>query len=140
MTTKKTKSWTDKFHNGKAPKVEVLESGFADMQAGERMLVANPEIFDAYIRQIPEGSSVDLKTMRRDLAADFQADNTCPLTSGIFMRIVMERAYEQLQGGASAENITPFWRVRLDPKSGLWKKLSFPAAFILEKRRQEGLA
>ena len=118
------KSWNDKYNNGKEPIVKNLEKDFSDMQRGDRMLIATPKIIDQYIRQIPEGKKVDLKTMRKDLALDFSADNMCPLTTGIFLRIVVEKAYEEHQSVSSLDSITPFWRV-LDAKSSLIKKLTF---------------
>jgi hypothetical protein len=138
MTTKKRKSWQEKFDNGRKPEVEVLESKFSDIAAGEKMLIATPRIIDDYIRQIPEGKSVNMKTMRRDIAADYAADNACPLTTGIFVRIISELAHEQYEQGKPISEITPFWRV-LNSKTPLVKKLSFPYDFIAAQRKEEGL-
>ncbi|MCC5928875.1 MAG: hypothetical protein JJU28_06490 [Cyclobacteriaceae bacterium] len=66
------------------------------------------------------------------------ADYTCPVTTGIFLRIVAEAAYEELQNGKNQEEIIPFWRV-IDPKSALAKKLSFGQELLLEMREKEGL-
>jgi hypothetical protein len=43
------------------------------------------------------------------LAQDFEADATCPLTTGIFMRIVSEVAEEDLRMGK--RQVTPYWRM-----------------------------
>lgn len=138
MTTRKKKSWQEKYDNGRNPEIEVLENRFADIQPGERMLIATPRIFDDYIRHIPAGKSVDLKTMRRDIALAYGADNTCPLTTGIFVRIVSELAFEQFTAGKPIAEITPFWRV-LDKKTPLVKKLTFPFDFIAAQRKAEGM-
>ena len=49
------------------------------------------------------------------MAKDFEADSTCPLTTGIFVRIAAEAAEEDLQMGKS--EITPYWRVIRDDGS-----------------------
>ncbi len=118
------KSWTEKYNNGKAAVVKPLEKDFADMQSGDQMLIATPQIIDNYIRQIPAGTKVPLKTLRKDLALDHRANNTCPLTTGIFLRIVVEKAHEEHEKGANLDEITPFWRV-INEKSPIIKKLSF---------------
>jgi hypothetical protein len=63
----------------------------------------------------------------------------CPLTAGIFTRIVSELAHEKISLGSSVEDVTPFWRV-VDLNMPLAKKLSFGTDFIRQKRMEEGLA
>ncbi len=60
------------------------------------MLIATPLIVEAYIKNIPEGVHTSLQQMRKDLAATYNADYSCPITSGIFLRIVAEKSYEEL--------------------------------------------
>lgn len=135
---KSKKSWDDKLHDAKLPQVKRLDKSFADMPEGCMMLIATPEIIDSYIRRIPTGKSVDLVTLRNDLASQHNAEKTCPLTTGIFLRIVAEAAYEAHQKGKSWKNITPFWRA-MDEKSKLAKKLSFGTELIAELRKKEKL-
>ena len=53
------------------------------------MLIANTIIFDKYIvNNIPYGEFISTKNMRLDLALKFNCDVTCPLTTGIFIRVV----------------------------------------------------
>ncbi len=118
------KSWTEKFHNKREAEVKTLEKDFSDMISGETMLIATPRIIDHYIRSIPPGKKSDIKTMRQDLALDHKAVNTCPLTTGIFLRIVAEKAHEDFNKGKRMDEITPFWRI-IDPRSPLARKLSF---------------
>ncbi|MBS1554282.1 MAG: hypothetical protein JSU09_05095 [Bacteroidetes bacterium] len=118
--------------------VKKLEKDFADMPAGAKMLIATPKIIDDYVRQIPKGKSGSLATMRRDLAVEYGADYTCPVTSGIFLRIVSEAAHEQIEKGTPPGRVTPFWRV-VDEKSSLNKKLSFGETFVKQQRKKEGL-
>lgn len=74
------------------------------------MLVTTPLIMDAYIRQIPKGHFTDIKQIRKDLAAEYKAEYTCPVTTGIFIRIVAEVAYEEYEKGKPLSKITAFWR------------------------------
>lgn len=108
------------------------------MKAGSKMYISNPKTIEAYIRSIPKGSSVDLKTLRNDLAIEHKAEVTCPVTTGIFLRIVAEAANEQLEQGKSIGRITPFWRV-VNPKMPLARKLTFGTKLIRDQRNKEKL-
>ena len=118
--------------------VKILDKDFADMKAGSKMYISNPKTIEGYIRSIPKGSSVDLKTLRNDLAIEHKAEVTCPVTTGIFLRIVAEAANEQFEQGKSIGRITPFWRV-IDEKMPLAKKLTFGTKLIREQRKKEKL-
>ena len=73
------------------------------------MLIPTPRLVDDLIRKIPRGKLVTVSEMRRKLAADFSADVTCPLTTGIFIRIAAEAAEEDRTNGR--RRISPYWRV-----------------------------
>lgn len=133
------KTWNEKLHAPKEPQVKRLDKAFADMPEGCMMLIATPAIIDEYIRQIPKGKAVDMLTLRNDLARTFHAEKTCPLTTGIFLRIVAEAAYEQHLQGTALSRITPFWRV-ISEKTPLAKKLSVGAEVVKELRRKEKIA
>ena len=132
------KSWQQKYENGKSPQVKVVDKRFADIEPGEKMLISTPKVIDQYIRSIPSGHHTSLKTMRNDLALEQQADKTCPVTTGIFLRIVAEKAHEEWVNGTPLKDITPFWRV-IDRSAPITKKLSFDYDFIAEQRSREGL-
>ncbi|WP_204304166.1 hypothetical protein, partial [Stenotrophomonas maltophilia] len=72
---------------------------------------------------------MDVKTLRRQLAGEFQAEVTCPITAGFHLRAVAEAAYEALRDGAAIDTITPFWRV-IDEASPTAAKLACGVAFI----------
>lgn len=135
----KRKTWQEKLHNGRAHKVERLKEKFADIPQGATMLIATPEIVDRYVRSIPRGSSTSLQQMRKDLAAAYHADYCCPVTAGIFLRIVAEAAWEQYIAGMPLNKITPFWRI-IDKGSPTARKLSFGTEFIEQQRDAEGIA
>jgi hypothetical protein len=139
MCAHKRKSWQEKLHVERQPQIEKSDKDFAGIKAGQMMLIPTPMLVDAYIRQIPKGKQVDIATLRRDLAAEYHAEVTCPLTTGIFVRIAAEAAYEEYEQGKPVNKITPFWRV-LDERSPGAKKLSFGIDFLKEQRKNEGLS
>jgi ABC-type uncharacterized transport system ATPase subunit len=130
------KSWLDKLNETKEPKIKRIDIDFADIPAGSNMLIATPKIIDKYIQEIGVGKRIDTKTLRKDLAIAHNADYTCPVTAGIFLRIVAEANYEKLQQGKHVKEITPFWRV-IEPKSVLAKKLTFGQDFLLQQIEKE---
>jgi len=134
MAMKKT--WLDKLNETKEPKIKRIDIDFADIPAGSNMLIATPKIIDNYIQEIGVGKRIDTKTLRKDLALAHNADYTCPVTTGIFLRIVAEANYEKLQQGKHVKEITPFWRV-IEPKSVLAKKLTFGQDFLLQQIEKE---
>ncbi len=130
------KTWIEKRDCNKSYKIKTIDKKFADIPEGSKMFIATPRIIDDYIKHIPYGKSTELSTMRNDLAIEYQADNTCPVTIGIFLRIVSEASYEELKSGKGIEEVTPFWRI-VNPKSKLANKLECGAEFINKQRESE---
>jgi len=131
-------TWTEKLNCSKSPQKKLLEKSVAGMPAGALMYISTPQEIDAYIRQIPRGRGVTVQQMRVDLASRNKADCTCPLTTGIFLRIVAEAAFEKINSGSRADP-TPFWRV-IEKNANIVSKLSFDSAFIQQKRDEENIA
>lgn len=115
----KKKTWVDRLNEKKVPQKKRVEKDFADIPAGSTMFIATPQLIEQYIRQIDRGRRVDTRTLRKDLALEHRADYTCPVTTGIFLRIVAEASYEKFNeahhwikllpsGGRS--NRTAHWR------------------------------
>ena len=115
--------------------VKVLYKKFSDVRASDRMLISSPRSIASYVRKIPFGSAKTVKHMRNALAKQSRADNTCPLTTGIFLRIAVQAHMED----PVAVDELPYWRV-IDEKHSLVIKLNIPPEFVFEKRRSEGLA
>lgn len=134
MATKKT--WTEKLHCDKEPKIKRIDFDFADIPKNSMMFIATPQIIDNYIKLIPKGKKVTFQTMRKDLAIENRADHTCPVSTGIFLRIVAEANFEKYLQSNSLKTITPFWRV-VEPNSILAKKLTFGQDFIISQRQAE---
>ncbi|HVV87371.1 MAG TPA: hypothetical protein VHE35_30225 [Kofleriaceae bacterium] len=103
------KSAIEKRDGAAPPKVEVLEAAKGSSYPPGRMLVPSPLEVDAIVRRIPEGRVLAVGELRANMARNHRADYTCPMTTGIFLRIVGEAAEEEraLRGGA----IAPYWRV-----------------------------
>jgi hypothetical protein len=117
-----------------------LDKKFADMPANSSMLIATPKIIDQFVRKIPKGKSKSLKEMRVSLAKKYSAEHTCPVTSGIFLRIVAEAAFESyITGKQPLDKITPFWRL-IEVDSPLAKKLSFGEDFIRQMKKRESVS
>ena len=106
-----------------------IDKRFADIPENALMLIATPKIFADYISQIPAGTLVSMTDIRKDLALTHGATHTCPVTTGIFLRIVAELNYEKYQAGTPLNEITPFWRA-IAPTAPLAKKLSFGTDFL----------
>jgi hypothetical protein len=130
------KSWLDKLNEKKESKLKRIDIDFADIPAGSTMFIATPKLIDSYIKEIEIGKHLDIKTLRKDLALAHNADYTCPVTTGIFLRIVAEANYEKVLQGEDIEQITPFWRV-IEPNSILAKKLTFGQKFLLQQLDKE---
>ena len=93
--------------------VKILEKGFSDISAGEKMLISSPEKISELIYAIPKGFFFIIKELRQGLAVKAGADKTCPVTTGIFLRM----AIEQHKGDVNF----PYWKV-VDEKHPLVKK------------------
>jgi alkylated DNA nucleotide flippase Atl1 len=110
----KRKSWQDKFENAVKglPKVVEVPPKWQKQMGGKMVLVPTPKLVDAVIRKVPKGKLITAGQIRAKLAADFKADSTCPLTTGIFLRIISEYTEEQRSKGE--KQLSPYWRVLKD--------------------------
>lgn len=100
---KTRKTWREKLETEQEPKV------VDDPRGRGRMLIPRPLDVDALMRKIQKGKLVTDSQIRERLAKDFHANLTCPMTTGIFIRIAAETAEEDLSRGVT--EITPYWRV-----------------------------
>jgi hypothetical protein len=132
------KSWTEKLHAAEEPKVKPSPRTFSDVHEGDVMLVPSARQVDEFMRAIPAGTSMDVRTLRRQLALRHGAEVTCPLYTGYHLRTVAEAAHEALERGEPLGQITPFWRV-LDGATPTTGRLTFGAGFVRQRRREEGL-
>jgi hypothetical protein len=133
---KKAKTWTDRLNDPRPHQVKPAPINIAGMKAGEIMLVPTALLVDAFIRAIPAGKSMDVRTLRQKLAHKHKAEVTCPITTGYHLRTVAEAAWEAHQAGAKLSEITPFWRV-LDEATPTTSRLACGTDFVTRQRRRE---
>ena len=110
--------------------VKILDKGFSDFSAGEEMLISSPEKISEFIYAIPKGVFLSIKELRQGLAVKAGADKTCPVTTGIFLRMAIEQHKDDVN--------FPYWRV-VDEKHPVVKKLNLDGIQIKKKRVNEGL-
>jgi 6-O-methylguanine DNA methyltransferase, DNA binding domain len=104
-------SWRAKLEKPQEPRLVAVPPKMTRFGSGT-MLIPTPKLVDELIRKIPKGKLATVSELRRKLASDFKADVTCPLTTGIFVRIAAEAAEEDREQGR--KRITPYWRVVKD--------------------------
>jgi hypothetical protein len=116
MTSKFTSRtrWREKLEKPQEPKIVNIPPKMVRFGKGT-MLIPTPKLVDILIRKVPKGKLVTVGELRRKLAADFGTDVTCPLTTGIFLRVAAEAAEEDRANGHA--RVTPFWRVVKDDGS-----------------------
>lgn len=124
------KSWQEKLHNQDHSKIVEIPPSMAKRLGTGTMLIPKPLDVDALIRKTRKGKLVTVSEIRSRLARDNGVDITCPLTTGIFVRIVAEAAEEALRNGK--KQVTPYWRVIRDDGS-LNEK--FPGGVKAQARR-----
>ena len=113
----KRKSWHEKLKNPieGLPKVVEVPASWEKRMGGRKVLVPTPLMADEVIRTVRKGKLITSGQIRKILAKKSDADSTCPMTLGIFLRIISEAAEEDRQNGK--KRITPYWRVVKDDGS-----------------------
>ena len=106
--------WREKMERPQEPKLVQVPPKMSRFGNG-MMLIPTPKLVDGIVRQVPRGWLVTVGEIRRKLAADHSADVTCPLTTGIFIRIVAEASEEERANGR--KRVAPYWRVIKDDGS-----------------------
>jgi hypothetical protein len=127
---KTRKSWREKLENPKLPKVVAIPPRMQKRFGTGTILVPHPREVDDFIRTVRKGSVTTTSRIREFLAGEHLADTTCPLTTGIFVRIAAEAAEEDARDGKS--RITPYWRVLKDDGS---LNPKFPGGVAQQARR-----
>jgi len=111
--------WREKMKRPAEPRLVDIPARMQRRFGPGKMLIPTPMLVDALVRRIPKGRLATVNMLRERLAEESGAHTTCPLTTGIFLRIVAEAAEEAAHEGA--KRITPYWRVlksngELNPK------------------------
>jgi len=124
------KSWREKLERTDHSKIVEVPEAMARRLGPGTMLIPKPLDVDSLIRKTRRGKLVTVSEIRARLARDNKVDVTCPLTTGIFVRIAAEAAEEDRQDGK--KTVTPYWRVIRDDGS-LNEK--FPGGVKAQTRR-----
>jgi len=108
------KSWIEKFKkaNKKGSVKKQTDKGL--------MYISTPEEIESIIKKVPKGKLITTKYIIKKLNKKHKVVFTCPLTTGIFVSIVANKAEEEKSQGKM--NITPYWRVVKPPKGYLYDK------------------
>ncbi len=112
---KPRKSWRQKMDNPNLPKLVAVPPKMQKRFGSSAMLLPSPREVDALIRTVRKGSVITISQIRRALAQRYAADVTCPLVTGIFVRLAAEAAEEDAAAGKT--ELTPYWRVVKDDGS-----------------------
>ena len=105
----------DKLEKEHEPKVVEIPPNWQKSMGIGSMIITSPLLVDELVRKIPKGKVSTIKLMREKFADDFKTVTACPLTTGIFLRIVADAAEEDRLSGK--KNISPYWRVIKDDGS-----------------------
>ncbi|MDI6892071.1 MAG: MGMT family protein [Actinomycetota bacterium] len=127
--------WREKLEKKQEPRVVDVPPKMVKRFGTGKILIPTPLLVDALICKIQKGKLVTVNQIREHLAKDFHVNSTCPLTTGIFIRIVAETAEEDLRAGK--KQITPYWRV-LKANGGLNKKFPGGAEAQAAYLKEEG--
>ena len=111
-TVDKRATWRDKLRYTDKPVIKPAPEHWALRYGGNKMVIATPELVEEKIRQIPKGQLSTIGIIRKQIARDFKVHFSCPLTTGIFVRIVAELAEEEKSEGKT--DVAPWWRVLKD--------------------------
>ena len=104
---RKTKTWTERLHDGEAHHVKPAPIDIAGMRAGQIMRVPTALLVNAFIRTLPKGRSLSARQLRDAMPAAHGVEVTRPITTGFHLRTVAEAAWEALASGTPVHRLTP---------------------------------
>ncbi|WP_440932362.1 hypothetical protein [Candidatus Pelagibacter sp.] len=128
--------WQERFNKEKKEKIKKLTFNFADIKKGQKMLVSSPKSISKYIKKIPSGKKRTVIQMRDALAKKAKADKTCPVSTGIFLRIAIEASLEEQKKEKLKKPNLPFWRI-IDENTPILKKLSISKTMLRKYYKSE---
>lgn len=115
------------------PRIVVLTEPKGNAYPPGRMLIASPDTIAAIVQRIPRGQVLRLGELRAALAAAHDANYTCPMTTGIFLRMLAEDVDR-----AGTGDDMPWWRVVRD-NGALLDKLPGGAAGQQQRLERDGI-
>lgn len=137
MSKLKTKiSWREKINRITDTKIVDLPDNVPSHFGKGKMLISRPLDIEAVVRKVPKGKLITKSQLRAILAMNAGTDTACPLTTGIFLRMVSEAAEEDALLGK--KNIAPYWRV-IGEMGELNEKFPFGMEGQAKKLEAEGV-
>lgn len=131
-------SFQERYDGSKPSYIRVNEKRFADLDAGTSILIPCPADIAGEIEALGSNEIINLTELRHRLAGRHGAEGSCPVMTGMNLRIVAELSLEALDAGAPEHAVVPIWNV-VDPKSALAKKLPGGPARIIALRSQPAI-
>jgi hypothetical protein len=131
--------WQERISKPRHSKRVTLEAPFAGLPKGTVLFVGTPAIIQHYLESIPSGQCRTLQRLRRDIARANRCQAMCPVSTTIFLRMIAEVAWDEIEAGKAAADVTPFWRV-IGPETSLAKRLRVPPSWLRDQRARESAA
>lgn len=100
-----------------------------------KLLIPRPLDVDTLMRKPKRGRLITQEQIRQRLARRHKADASCPITTGIFIRIAAETAEEDARAGR--KRITPYWQT-IRPNGSLVDKYPGGTRRQAARLRKEG--
>lgn len=128
-------SWKVKMNKPALPEIKTGPVEWNARYGGDKMVIPTPRLIEKILFEIPKSKILSLTQLREHITEECKADYACPLTTGIFLRIVAEYAEEiKNEGGLK---IPPYWRIVRDDGS-LFEKFPGGPEAQMEKLKREG--
>lgn len=129
--------WSVKMKKPAQPEYVAVPDAWAKRMGNGKMVIPTPQAIKDIVAEVPAGRVLTTSQLRDRLAHHFEADVACPLTTGIFLRIVAEASEEQRQ--QSGQPLAPWWRVVKDDGSLLEKAPGVEAQLQSQPLQAEGV-
>jgi len=107
-----------------------------DKRFGDRLLLPTPLLLAEEITRVPAGKTISVSQLRGRLAERFGADRTCPLMTGMFIKIVAGAVAEDLAQGRKPR--WPVWRL-VNDNGTLSTTWPLDALYRATRLRDEGV-
>ncbi|PCJ83327.1 MAG: hypothetical protein COA57_11530 [Flavobacteriales bacterium] len=105
---KSKKSWREKVNEIEGKIVEITPEWEKRYGKG-KLLIPKALNIEQLINRTAKGDLITHDQIRDNLATKANVQATCPLTTGIFLRIISEASEEERP--VKKEKVTPYWRV-----------------------------
>ena len=106
---KSKSTWAQKLANSKGlPKRVRIKKQDQKRLGRGMMVIPAPKDVDKAMKSVRKGKLATVDMIRKSISKRYKTTVCCPLTTGIFVWIAANAAYEEMQSGK--KNCTPYWR------------------------------